>query len=247
MPTEQLQRHFLSTYFTLRYGLAAIAFAFPILLVLLGYFYGIALQESMSHYYFALAPEDAAKNGFPMRTWFVGFLFAIGACLYLYKGFSDRENIALNIAGLSALGVAVFPLQDKPGLHTVFAITLFLCIAFVAIWCTNETLKYLHSEDDRKKFRRRYQILAVLMIASPATALVLTLFFGGPKSYTFFAEAVGVWTFAAYWLTKSREIGQSDAEAEKAQEEIAVHPPGAKKSAVNLVVMHGALSNSKEL
>ncbi len=44
-----------------------------------------------------------------MRSWFVGILFVLGIFLYLYKGFSTLENCLLNIAGLSALGVALFP------------------------------------------------------------------------------------------------------------------------------------------
>jgi hypothetical protein len=234
MPSEQLQRHFFSTYITLRYGMAAIAFAFPLLLLLLGYYYfKIPLQESMSANYFALSPDDAAKNAYPMRTWFVGILFAIGAFLYLYKGFSDKENWALNIAGICAIGVAIFPMQSKFGIHGIFAIVLFLCIAFVAIWCTQETLQYLASGEQQKRFKRVYTTLGLLMLASPATAAVLTLMFGNPGSYTFFVEAAGVLAFAAFWWTKSRELALSDAEAAKAVKEIAAHPVAAKAASVH--------------
>ena len=226
-PAEQLQRHFFSTYITLRYGMAIIAFALPVLLLALGYYYKISLQDSMSAYYFALSPDDAGKNAYPMRTWFVGILFAIGAFLYLYKGFSNKENWALNIAGICALGVAIFPTQSKFGIHGIFAIVLFLCIAFVAIWCTQETLEYLASKEQQKRFKRVYNTLGLLMVASPASAAVLTLMFNNPSSYTFFVEAAGVLAFAAFWWTKSRELAFSDAEAVKAAKEIAAHPPKA--------------------
>jgi len=44
-----------------------------------------------------------------MREVFVGILFAVGAYLYLYKGFSAVENIALNLAGTFAICIPLFP------------------------------------------------------------------------------------------------------------------------------------------
>ena len=60
------------------------------------------LAGSMSEYYWA-----AAGDVVPARNVFVGGLFAVSACLWLYKGFSPRENVALNLAGLFAVGVAL--------------------------------------------------------------------------------------------------------------------------------------------
>ena len=44
-----------------------------------------------------------------MRDWFVGLLFVEGIFLYLYKGFGRAGNLALNIAGVLAIGVALIP------------------------------------------------------------------------------------------------------------------------------------------
>jgi hypothetical protein len=49
-----------------------------------------------------------------MRDWFVGALFAIAACLYLYKGFTPKENRLLNLAAVFAVGVAIFPMNWPP-------------------------------------------------------------------------------------------------------------------------------------
>jgi len=152
MNHNELQKHIFSTYITLRYGVALIAFGFPVLLYLIGrFYYGINLEDSMSHYYYSLAPQDLTMREFPMRVWFVGLLFAIGVFLYLYKGFSVKENIALNIAGISALGVALFPMDiqcsvdcSSFSLHGASAIVLFLAIGFVCLKCTKETLQYLN-------------------------------------------------------------------------------------------------------
>lgn len=109
-----LWRHFAETYFSLRFGLALLAFAFPAWLYFWGRFvHGLPLQPSMSAYFFAA--RASAESGalqcaeFPMRTFFVGGLCAIAAGLHLYKGLTNRENTLLNVAALCAVSVAVFP------------------------------------------------------------------------------------------------------------------------------------------
>src|SRR4029453_19604806 len=46
-----------------------------------------------------------------LRKIFGGFLFANRVCLFAYRGLTNRENTLLNLAGLCALGVALFPEQ----------------------------------------------------------------------------------------------------------------------------------------
>lgn len=181
---KDLNQHVYATYTTLRHGMYVMAFAFPLLLWLIGYFaYGISLADSMSDYYFLMPQSDKFSRVFPMTIWFVGLLFAIGSALYLYKGFSKRENIILNIAGACALGVALVPMSHKdfpadatfsllPSyMHGAFAITLFLCIAYVSIFCSKETVSRLNNPRLEKSYKRKYQLCALLMVASPLTAL----------------------------------------------------------------------------
>lgn len=111
---QALWQHFSETYFSLRVGLALLAFAFPAWLYFWGRFvHDLPLQPSMSAYFFAA--RASAEAGamqcaeFPMRTFFVGGLCAIAAGLHLYKGLTRRENTLLNSAAISALFVAVFP------------------------------------------------------------------------------------------------------------------------------------------
>lgn len=112
--------HFSETYFSLRFGLAVLAFGFPAFLYVWGRFvHDLPLQPSMSAYFFAA--RASAEAGamqcaeFPMRTFFVGGLCAIAAGLHLYKGLTRRENTLLNAAAICALLVAVFPerITDK--------------------------------------------------------------------------------------------------------------------------------------
>lgn len=222
---ESLHDHVFGTYITLRRGMAIMAFAFPLLLWLLGWLlYGIDLQNSMSAYYFAVPAPGS--DAFPMRTWFVGLLFAIGGFLYLYKGFTDRENFALNLAGVFALMVALFPM-DRDGaagagrslasqlsIHGASAVLLFVCLAYVAIACASKTLRLLPPAHKAKEqgFRRAYRIIGLAMVAAPVGAFVYTLISGDRARYVFVVEALGIWAFAAYWFVKSYEMSLSRAE-----------------------------------
>ncbi|HLL47623.1 MAG TPA: hypothetical protein VK399_12985 [Longimicrobiaceae bacterium] len=222
---ESLHDHVFGTYITLRRGMAIMAAAFPLLLWIVGWLaHGIDLQSSMSAYYFAAPTPDS--DAFPMRTWFVGLLFAIGGFLYLYKGFTDTENVALNLAGVFALMVAVFPM-DRDGaagaarplasqlsIHGTAAVLLFVCLAFVAIWCADKTLRLLPPKHKGKEpgFRRAYRVIGLAMVAAPVAAFIITLVSGDRTRYIFWVEAFGIWAFSAYWFVKSREMSLSRAE-----------------------------------
>ena len=110
MDNSALQRHILSTYNSLRFGMFVAAAAAPVAMVLWGYVFGIGWQDSISAYYFAPLAEKHEYSFFPARALFVGILFALGSCLFLYKGFSKREDLALNFAGAFSVGVALCPM-----------------------------------------------------------------------------------------------------------------------------------------
>lgn len=60
-------------------------------------------QTSVSAYYWT------AANGVV-----VGSLFALGACLVIYRGSSDTEDVVLSISGYLAFVVALVPVQREP-------------------------------------------------------------------------------------------------------------------------------------
>lgn len=89
------------TYFALRLALALISFALPIVLYGSAHVLtGLPLQPSLSAYYYS-----------DFGSIFVGSLFAIGMGLLTYKGFSRVEDWSLNIGGVLAVAIAVFPMQ----------------------------------------------------------------------------------------------------------------------------------------
>lgn len=215
--SKPLQTHLLATYFGLRFGMGLIALAFPLLLCIGGpILTATEIQGSLSAYYHT-----------PMRNAFVGGLFALGPFLYLYKGYSPKENIALNVAGILAIGVAIFPMKAPPDvvtytnpvLHGFCAIIFFACIAYVCIRRSGDTLPLLDDGKVRQRYRHTYWVIGILMIVLPVTAALLlnisqNVF--GPKTDIVIlgVEWAGVWVFAAYWLIKTWELHHSCADHE---------------------------------
>jgi hypothetical protein len=216
--SDRLQKHILATYCGLRIGLAFLAFAFPVILVFVGSRYGIPIQQSMSAYYFAFDPPTSELRAFPMRTWFVGILFAIGAFLVLYRGYSKTEDRLLDIAGICALLVALFPMAVPDfcancgdsvlsWIHYASAVILFVCVAYVALTCSQETLARLpQGSRKRKVYRVLYDIIALFMIVLPALSFVFAFLFGWSHWSVLAVEWGAIYAFGAYWLAKSWEL-----------------------------------------
>jgi len=229
----QLQKHMAGTYFTLRIGMGVLAAALPPLLWLGGRLLDREpLRCSMSAYYYSPA----------MRDTFVGAVVAIGVFLYLYKGFSRQENWALNLAGALAVGVALVPTgprcEEGGGaftLHGTFAVLFFVSIAYVCIFRASDTLSLIRDTRKAERLRTTYRALGAFMIVSPVVAAVLSFVLQPGergRSLVFFVEALGVFTFAAYWLTKSRELSATDAERLALERKLqpTVHPKPAVES-----------------
>ncbi len=230
-------KHISGTYKALRLLLVLVGFSLPFVLIIGGRIKaGIPLAtHSMSAYYHLSAAPSVAANGdydytgIPtnlgaMRDWFVGSLFAVGILLIAYKGVRPVEDWALNIAGIMAWGVALCPMDwpiiskkapfslgriwSSMSLHGFFAAVLFLCIAYVCIFRAWDTVtaELMPAPAKRKRYKLTYQVLGWLMALSPFCAWAFTM--GSPNHVTFWIEAFGVWTFAAYWFVKSRELAE---------------------------------------
>ena len=210
MLPDELQGHILSTYFTLRLWIVVLsALLVPVLYVIGRAVFGVPLQPSISNYY-------VAGPGF-LRDWFVGTLCAVGAFLYLYKGFSTKENWALNLAGAFAVLTALVPCACGDGglgsrLHDSFAVAFFGAMAFVCLFCAPETLELSQDDTFKTTFRRRYRIIGSLLVASPLAAVAASYAFNLGDQKKFFIEAFAILVFASYWLVKSRELSTTQAE-----------------------------------
>jgi hypothetical protein len=208
---KSLSQHVGSTYTALRIGFAVLSAALPIVLYVVSRLRspGLELQNSMSAYYHA--------GSGAVRDEFVGILCAVGVFLYLYKGYTARENIALNVAGVSIVGCALVPMQWNCGascssysIHDILGFIFFLAIAYVCLFRAADTLSLIPERKSAQRFKSSYQIIGGLLILSPVVAFVLTLTV--PGIFIFVAEAFGVWLFTSYWVLKSVEISKTETE-----------------------------------
>jgi hypothetical protein len=116
--------------------------------------------------------------------------------------------------------IALFPCQcndpdAKATPHGFFAVSFFIVIAFVCIKCGPETLDLMREagrQDDANRYARLYRGLGIFMAISPVAAAGLSLVIGQFEKLRLFAEVFGIYTFASYWLVKSRELETTQAD-----------------------------------
>lgn len=209
----RLHDHMFATHFNLRVATGTVALLFPLVL-------GAGSTFSDDPCLRVLRRSISAYFHTDMQEVFVGVLLFIGAILLLYRGYSELENLVLNAAGVLAWGVALLPTSVSeeaacgggwdyafPVAHGVCALLFFLCIAYVCIWRSRDTLDYVQAPGARRWYRRAYRTLGTLMVVLPLLAAAL-LFLLEPTRIVFWVEVVAVWVFGIYWLVKSVEVKQ---------------------------------------
>ena len=109
----------------------------------------------------ALTPSPRERSLQPgtMRNWFVGLLFATGALLFVNQGHSRKEDWALNLAGVLAIGIALFPMpwdcyHHSFSPHGFCAVSFFVCIAFVSAICSRDSLELIKDPKVRTRYRK---------------------------------------------------------------------------------------------
>lgn len=237
MKTKNLSNQIAATYKMLRIGIAVLAFTFPLVLWIGGCVLAdLPLAGSMSAYYHtsdSLHPGEGLPGQGVMRDEFVGILFAIGAMLFIYQGYTRFEDWALNFAGILAWGIALIPMAWSTGtgdssfsLHGTCAISFFVCIAYVCIFRASDTLKLIHDDALRQCYRRTYLCLGIAMVAFPALAFFLISHLPLHKSAIFFVEFAGIYVFGIYWAVKSHEVSKTDSDKKAAMGKLRVEPHG---------------------
>jgi hypothetical protein len=218
----------LKTYVYLRVGVGAVALALPLILWQVGkHWAGISIEDanSMSGYY-----NEVGPTGRSMRDVFVGGLFFMGGVMLLYKGFSRLEDWLLNVAGVGSIVVALVPTAARgvpsPSRFTVHgfaAYTAFACMAVVCWVCSKSTLREM-DPDKRKYWRGTYGFFSAVMLIAPAIAVVLKAIGTDYNAFTFRLEWMGLAAFGAYWIAKSVEISQTEADKKALRVELREDP-----------------------
>jgi hypothetical protein len=213
---DTLYANIASSYFMLRIGLALMAFALPVALWI-----GAgpdSLQGSISAYYHYSAAQPADYGAGSVRNIMVGVLWAVGTFLFFYKGYSRAEDWVLNLAGVTAVLISLFPMDWPPvpevrhspiaTVHYISAAAFFAAIAYVCVFRSNDTLAIMTNEVRKRFFRRVYAGLAIAMVAMPAAVWLRHQLSGTPENghVLLWVEVTGIYVYATFWLVKSREI-----------------------------------------
>jgi hypothetical protein len=209
---------------SLRKGLGLLGLALPAVFLLGSP--GIPLQRSLSAYYYI--PH--------LRDLLVGVLWAIGAFLVFYRGYSTvpkpfhrlpawlsrhmTDTKLTTLAGIGALATALLPTCETPaqcgntfvaGLHVVGAVTFLGTLAVLSIWAFTESDTNPKDWDTAKRWSNRVYTTCgwTILAALVAAGLVLKFHITAIGPFTqpiFWLESVAIWAFGLSWLVKGEAI-----------------------------------------
>jgi Protein of unknown function (DUF998) len=176
------------------------------------------IPGSVSDYYYS-----------PVRNIFVGALCALGLFLIAYVGANLGDRVITDLAGVFALGVALFPAtpavtspasaacetvsqlssrqQVIGDIHTVSSVLFFLFLAWMAIRFT--TTDSPRPSPQRLRRNRIYWICAIVILASLVAAAVtnfLPASLRPPFPWLFLYEAVGIFAFGLSWFVDGQTL-----------------------------------------
>jgi hypothetical protein len=202
------------SYLDVRRAIGAIGLLLPVVLGPLGWlFFGIEIQDNLSSYYHTV-----------LRDVFVGSMCAIGIFLFCYRGYDWIEGWTGKLGCLSALGVALFPLDANSDplhqrtvvgyLHSVSGGTFFLTLAFYSLYHFPSSRAEKHESaphEGQRNFIYRTSGVVILLSMIAMGAYLFLMPDGWKRllndyNFLFYMEWVAVWSFAAAWLTKGRAI-----------------------------------------
>ncbi|WP_095587500.1 DUF998 domain-containing protein [Actibacterium ureilyticum] len=223
-------------YYLVRQALGYLGFFLPISLLVYGLLPDRIFQPSISEFYYT-----------HMGDVLVGTLCAIGIFLFSYKGYAKRADEWLSdkwlarIAGLGAIGVALFPVKLEEGqeprlellpdinlglefhrnwVHGGSAAVFFVCMAIFCI--------FVFTKGDRKDSGKLVWTGETLIYVSCGVVIIGTIVAMAPYiliesfraavtpwKYLYVMESIGVFAFATAWLRKGRGLKLLQAAVDK--------------------------------
>jgi hypothetical protein len=203
------------SYMTLRKMIGYLGILLPVLVMIAGG----EIRDSISAYYYS-----------NMRDLFVGLLCIVGVFLYSYKGYDWLDDFLTSLAGLLAVGVALFPTRSDEKVpvavgifrlsdfvssivHYGCAVLLFVLLASISMFLFTKTADPQTMTKQKKARNQVYRICGGIMFAA--------LIFGGvfslpalkraaPSGLILWVETICLWAFGASWLVKGEAILADD-------------------------------------
>lgn len=209
--THTMGRDLVHSYLYLRRAVGLIGLALPPVLILGKILLdGGGLQNSLSGYYYT-----------GMRDVLVGAMWAVGVFLFCYRGSSPVDDWVANIAGLSAIGVAIFPTSPSGGpnvtagddkllgyVHVACAGVFFISLAYFCL------VLFTRQDDenpgDRKPLRNKVYVACgiTILVCIALIPVIAYLFDSETKALhpALWLESGAVLAFGVAWATKGKAI-----------------------------------------
>ncbi len=201
---NKFSRHTYS-YLALRKAVGWIGLLLPFVLALgVLVFGGKGMESSISHYYYS-----------SMGNVFVGALCAVALFMFFYSGYDKWDDWAGNLAGLFALGVALFPtteygdLDTAGTIHLVSAATFFVILALFSLFLFTKTKQGVEPRPQKRKRNRIFIICGIVMLATLLAIVINFVWFDEKhpnSSFLFWAETTALIAFGVSWLTKGKAL-----------------------------------------
>lgn len=167
------------------------------------------LLPSVSHYYYSV-----------MGDVFVGSMCAIGVFLFSYRGYDWRDAVAATIAAISAIGVALCPIEPVTGatarqiqigdIHIAFAAIFFLTLACFSLVLFRKTQPGATPTPMKLVRNKVYTVCGyTILIAIALIAAVFLLPVDSPirdVSPIFWLESIACVAFGISWFVKGEAI-----------------------------------------
>ncbi|NND82449.1 MAG: DUF998 domain-containing protein [Gammaproteobacteria bacterium] len=205
------------SYLTLREAIGFMGLSLPLVLWVGGLIEQDAVQPSISHYY---------HTG--LQDIFVGYLFAISVFLMAYRGYEATDLWCGKVAGLSGIGVALFPtmkgLEQCTGeavssgaalfskIHLGSALVFFSILAVFCFALFTKSKPGVPPTPMKLWRNRVYRSCGTVIIGSLVMIVVVTLMNRGncpttsllPPVFAF--ESLAILAFGLSWVVKGEAI-----------------------------------------
>lgn len=192
------------SYLFLRRAIGFVGILLPVVLVA-----GVLVArgeflDSISGYYYS-----------PMRDVYVGGMCAVGVFLLSYRGYDRLDDVTSTLAGVAAVGVALFPTTPKDThtpvqgvvgvVHLVFAAAFFLTLAYFCLVLFTKSDKARPTT--RKLQRNRvYVTSGVVILGCLVLIVVVNLLPHTDLHLALWLESAAILAFGFAWLTKGEAI-----------------------------------------
>jgi hypothetical protein len=214
--TTNRERSLIVSYLAMRRLIGVLGILLPIVVVFGGFTHGEpTLQGSISGYYYT-----------NMRDFFVGILSGVALFLISYKGYERIDDIVVNMSGIFAMGMVLFPTAMYSGktervgiflindgvsgtIHLIFGTLFFLALSYNSMYLFTRR----HPGVMGKEKKRRniiYRTCGIVMLVAIFCITIYTVFlretFLASSNPVLILESVALLAFGVSWLVKGNTL-----------------------------------------